>query len=61
MRLDDYQYITTPNITDLFMTNLAKLRFHGVSVSLSSQYQNTGSTTDTLFYRRITGFYPKSV
>ena len=32
-RLDDFKYIKEPEMTNLFLDQLAKLRFHGVSVS----------------------------
>ena len=32
-RLDDFKYIKEPETTNLFLDQLAKLRFHGVSVS----------------------------
>ena len=32
-RLDDFKYIEEPEMTRLFLDELAKLRFHGVSVS----------------------------
>ena len=31
--LDDFKYIEEPEMTQLFLDELAKLRFHGVSVS----------------------------
>ena len=34
-RLDDFNYTEEPEMTDLFLDQLAKLRFHGVSVSIS--------------------------
>ena len=37
-RLDDFNYIGEPEMTDLFLNQLAKLRFHGVSVSISFHY-----------------------
>ena len=33
-RLDDFKYTEEPEMTRLFLDELAKLRFHGVSVSI---------------------------
>ena len=33
-RLDDFKYIEEPEMTRFFLDELAKLRFHGVSVSV---------------------------